>query len=55
MLSVKEVSSLFHVSQQTVRKWVRDGELRCFHIGDVVRFSEDHVKEFIKTNERQPA
>jgi excisionase family DNA binding protein len=51
MLSVKEVGSLFHVSQQTVRKWVKDGELKCFHIGDVFRFSEAHVQEFITANE----
>jgi hypothetical protein len=53
MLSAKDVGTLFHASQQTVRKWVSDGELKCFQIGHVSRFSETHISDFIAENEKR--
>ena len=53
MLNIKEVARHFHVSPQTVRAWVRSGQLKCFHLNDVYRFSEQHIQAFIAENERQ--
>ena len=48
MLDIKQVSQTFSVSPQTVRKWVRAGELKCFWIVDVMRFRPQDVAEFIE-------
>jgi excisionase family DNA binding protein len=53
MMNIKEVSKYFHVSAQTVRAWVRDGELKCFQLGHVSRFSDAQIQQFIEANEGQ--
>ncbi len=55
MKNIKQVAEQFHVSAQTVRTWVRSGELKCFRVKDICRFSDEHIKDFIAENEKHSA
>ena len=51
LLSTKDVARLFAVSEQTVRKWYRAGELKYIQHGQVIRVTREAVQRFIKANE----
>jgi len=51
LLSTKDVAKLFAVSEQTVRKWYRAGELKFIQRGQVIRVTREAVEQFIKSNE----
>lgn len=51
LLSTKDVAKLFAVSEQTVRKWYKAGELKFIQRGQVIRVTREAVKQFIKANE----
>lgn len=53
LLSTKDVARLFSVSTQTVRAWMRSGQLRFVQINQVIRIRREDVQEFIAKNERE--
>lgn len=53
LLTAKDVAKYFSVSQESVRRWERDGLLRSVRIVGSVRFSEEAIREFIAKNERE--
>lgn len=53
LLSTKEVAKLFSVSKQTVRAWMRSGQLKSIHVGQIVRVRREDVQAFIEQNERE--
>lgn len=48
LYSVAQVSEYFHISKNTLRKWIANGKVDYYKIGNSVRFSEEHVKSMIK-------
>ena len=59
MLTIKEVSQLFHVHPSTLRRWSNDGLIKSYHItprGDR-KFKKGDVKRFLiqlRENGRPP-
>lgn len=51
LLDIKQVAKTFSVDPQTVRKWVRAGELKAFRIADIMRFRPQDVAQFITDNQ----
>lgn len=47
-ITISEAADLLRVSQRTVYRWVKDGKLPCFHIGNVTRIAEQDLFAFIK-------
>ena len=47
-LSVKEVATRLNVTEETVRRWCRAGELGHFKIGNTIRVQEEDLKEYIE-------
>jgi excisionase family DNA binding protein len=45
--NVKEISSILHVSEPTVRRYVHLGVLRAQRIGGRLSFTEDNLREFV--------
>lgn len=48
LYSVAQVSEYFHISKNTLRKWIANGKVDYYKIGNSVRFSEEHVKSMMK-------
>lgn len=48
LLTVREVSELFGVTEITVRRWVKDGTIPSYLIGGARRFSRIELLEHIK-------
>jgi excisionase family DNA binding protein len=55
MLTVEEVASELRVSKETVRRWVRSGQLPCIKLPRGIRISSEVIKDLIRTNLRQEA
>jgi excisionase family DNA binding protein len=55
LLSVRDVAKHFSVNGQTVRKWVRAGELKTLRFGGSIRIRTEDLQDFITANERQRA
>ena len=49
MLSMAEVASILHAHPSSVRRWVRQGILKCYRFGNRGdrKFSVEQVSEFI--------
>jgi len=45
--TVKEVAELLKVSEATVRRWIRDGELRAIEIGKGWRIADSDLEAFL--------
>jgi excisionase family DNA binding protein len=45
--SIDQVAQLLNIHEQTVRKYVRDGELVATRLGDRVLVRDDEVERFI--------
>ncbi len=51
--TAEEIASNLKVHPATVRRWLRDGKLRAVKVGHLWRVTEDHLKEFLKVEERE--
>ena len=51
MLTTREVAKMFSVSDQTVRKWFKSGELPYLHMNGIIRVTREAVQKFISANE----
>ena len=45
--TIAAVAEFLDVSERTVRRWIKRGELVAHHIGAVVRIAESDLKAFI--------
>ena len=48
MRTIKETAGILGVHWQTVRKWIKSGELKAFKNGRVIRISEEEIERFKK-------
>lgn len=48
LLTVKEVSELFGVTETTVRRWVMENKIPSYLIGGARRFNLQEVLEYVK-------
>lgn len=49
MLTAAEVAERLRVHPHTVRRWCREGRLRCFRSGHTVRIPADALTEALRT------
>jgi len=50
MLTVEEVARELRVSKETVRRWVRSGQLPCIKLPRGIRIPSEVIKDMIRTN-----
>ncbi len=55
MLTVEEVANELRVSKETVRRWVRSGQLPCIKLPRGIRIPSEVIKDLIRANLRQEA
>lgn len=53
MLTVEEVATELRVSQETVRRWVRNGQLPCFKLSRGIRIPSNVIKDLIRAHWEQ--
>lgn len=54
MLSTKEISEMLRVSEETVRRWIRTGELEATQDGKSYQIDQDWLEEFIQKKAGSP-
>lgn len=52
MLTVEEVANELRVSKETVRRWVRSGQLPCIKLPRGIRIPSEVIKDLIRLNLR---
>jgi excisionase family DNA binding protein/PAS domain S-box-containing protein len=52
MLTVEEVAKELRVSKETVRRWVRNGQLPCIKLPRGIRIPSEVIKDLIRLNLR---
>ena len=52
-LTIAQVAEFISVSERTVRRWIKSGELVAHHFGTAVRIAESNFKVFV-TRHRDP-
>jgi excisionase family DNA binding protein len=53
--TVKEVADLLKVGEPTVRRWIKDGELRAIDVGKGWRISSSDLDAFLQGHATRPA
>ncbi|MDP8259640.1 MAG: helix-turn-helix domain-containing protein [Candidatus Gygaella obscura] len=53
LLTPKQLSELLQIKLSTVYKWSHYGYVPYVRIGDLVRFKEKRIKEWLKKRERK--
>lgn len=51
--TVKEAAAYIKMSPDYIRARVRDGSLGCYRFGWNIRFSKEHLEEFMSRMERK--
>ena len=49
LLNIKETATILKISESTLYRWVHQKKIEHIKIGSRVLFSEDYLKEFIKS------
>ena len=50
--TISDIAILFAVSEQTVRKWIKEGKLQSFKVGRGVRVTAEALRNYLaETNE----
>ena len=55
VMTPQEVANLLRVSQQTIARWRREGQLRAFTIGRTVRIRRDDLRQMLQAAYEQPS
>lgn len=50
-LNVKEVASIFDVTDQTIKNWIYKGEIEAIRLGMKYLISESSLQHFIETKQ----
>lgn len=50
LLNVQETACYLHIAKSTLYRWVHQKKIKHVKIGSRVLFSQDNLKEFIKSN-----
>lgn len=53
--TVKDVADLLQVNEVTVRRWIKDGELRAIDIGKGWRIGPEDLDAFLEGHATRPA
>jgi excisionase family DNA binding protein len=43
--SITEVAREFHVTNRTIKNWIKDGLVCTIHVGGTVRISDDEIEK----------
>jgi len=55
MLSTQEVARKLNVSGETVRRMIKEGDIRAIKLGKIYRIHPDWLEDYIERHEVEPA
>ena len=47
-LTIPEAAEMLRVSQRSLYRWMREGQLRCFRVGNTTRIAVKDMDDFIE-------
>lgn len=50
--TISDIASLFTVSEQTVRRWIKDGKLQSFKVGRGVRVTAEALRKYLEESNK---
>ena len=51
--TIEQAAGILSIKPRTVREWIRQGKVRAFKLGDLVRIHEEDLQEFIDSERRK--
>jgi excisionase family DNA binding protein len=51
--TIEQAAGILLIKPRTMREWIRQGKVRAFKIGDLVRIHEEDLQEFIDSERRK--
>lgn len=51
--TVKELADLLRITEMTIYRWVKRGEIVAYQIGRVMRFRRDDIEAFLEKHRTQ--
>lgn len=52
--NAREAAEYMRVSRVTLYRMIEKGQIRCFRIGSIYRFTEEQIREFINSGGTAP-
>ena len=52
VMTVEEVAEILQVNPQTVRKLIKEGKLKSFYVGSLVRIRKEDLEEYMRSASR---
>lgn len=49
LLTISQVASFLQVAEETVRRYVRSGNLKHIKLGRQIRFKSEHINDFLNS------
>jgi excisionase family DNA binding protein len=53
LYNIEEVAKIFNVTVRTIHRWKDEKGLKHFHVGGVLRFSDENIEEFKKLHAQE--
>lgn len=47
--NAQEAAAYLRINVVSLYRLVRDGQIKCFHVGRIYRFSEEQIQDFINS------
>lgn len=54
MLTIKEVTKILNIGRATLYRLIDSGEIKAYKIGKSVRFKQEEIDEYVRSNQIQP-
>jgi excisionase family DNA binding protein len=51
--TIEQAAGILLIKPRTMREWIRQGKVRAFKIGDLVRIHEEDLQEFIDSERKK--
>ncbi|MBC8589367.1 helix-turn-helix domain-containing protein [Paratissierella segnis] len=49
--TTKDLATILGVSDETVRREIKRGRLKCFYVGDQARFTQVHIEDYMNVKD----
>jgi len=51
--TIEQAAEILLIKPRTMREWIRQGKVKAFKLGDLVRIHEEDLQEFIDSERRK--
>jgi excisionase family DNA binding protein len=51
--TIEQAAEFLYIKPRTMREWIRQGKVKAFKLGDLVRIHDEDLQEFIDSERRK--